>query len=48
MKFEMISCSENHTLAINDKSELYGWGLNYNGIIGETNEPICYEPKPIS
>lgn len=36
-----VSCGEAHTLALNDKGQVFAWGLATDGQLGLTNFEEC-------
>lgn len=36
-----VSCGESHTLALNDKGQIFSWGLGSDGQLGLNNFEEC-------
>ena len=43
-KIISVSCGANHTVAINDKNEVYSWGLGEMGALGTGDTITYYKP----
>lgn len=45
---QKIAVGSGHVLALTDDGEVYGWGRNDNGQVGETSETNVLEPTLVS
>ena len=43
-----VACGQNHTLALTEDGQVYGWGFNEWGQLGNGNRPSEMEPVKIS